>query len=393
MNEVQSRGLPAVFLLVMVASIGPAVVLHGGDMYVSADSTGAAAPYDTTATAASNIVDAVAIAEDGTTIHVAPGTYTMPTEVGPITVTRGVRIVGEGETPESVIVRRTARASNAHKYCALFHLNHPDAFVANLVMQYGSTTQPTGDTTAGSAWIGADGGTISNCVVRGGYASHPYDRTPGILIMGPGLVTHCVITNNACTSGLEPSTWGGSDVAAAVVMKGANSRLENCLIRDNRGATEASSGTGVEKLSAIYARSSASIVNCTIIANQARKCAGVYADDADVTVKNCVFAENIDVGKTTANPNWMGSGTFVACATDDDEPINESCIVGDASAFFVDYAGGNYKPVTGGPLVNRGVNYKGMSPVDLAGNSRLYGVRVDIGCYEGKTMGHFITFR
>ena len=367
------------FALSLVASIGLSTALYGGDMYVKSGNTCASSPYDSWATAAANITDAAAIAADGTTIHVAPGTYTMAAEVGPVAVTNAIRIVGEGKTPEDVIVRRTTRAGNSHKLCALFHLNNKDALVANLVMQYGSAVQPSPDTTAGSAWIGSNGGTISNCVVREGYAGHPYDRTPGILIMGPGLVTHCVITNNACSAGLEPTTWGNSDVAAAVVMKGAGSRLENCLIRDNRGATEASSGTGMEKLSAIYATSSASIVNCTIISNQARKCAGVYANGTGVTVKNCVMAGNIDVGITPNNPNWMGPGNFVACATDDATPINSNCYTGTVAKFFRDY---DYRPKAPGPLVNKCVSYEGMPSIDLGGNKRLIGSKVDIGCYE-----------
>ena len=312
-------------------------------------------------------------------VYVKPGTYTLPYDTAdPIKVTGAIRIIGKGRTPEDVIVQRNNRANHYHPDCSLFHLNHPDAFVANLVMNYGSDNQPSPDTTGGSAFIGANGGTISNCVVRGGYAYHPYGRTAGILIMGPGLVTHCVITNNVCTSGLEPDNWGNSDVASAVVMKGSGSRLENCLILDNRG-----SATGTkDRLSTIYAASSASIINCTVISNLARNCAGIYANGSSVTVKNCVMAGNFDVGNTTTNPNWMGGGTFVACATDDATPINESCRIGTVGSFFKDYAGNDYRPAPKGPLVNAGVNYEGMAPIDLGGNKRLIGSKVDIGCYE-----------
>ena len=379
------------FALAFVVSICVFPALYGGDdMYVDSGSTGASSPYDSWGTAAANIMDAVAIAPDGTTIHVAPGIYTLEDSVEPIAVTNAIRIVGEGKTPEDVIVRRIKRASNAHKYCALFHINNKDAFVANLVMHHGSTTQPTGDTTAGSAWIGSNGGCISNCVVRDGYASHPYDRTAGILIMGPGLVTHCIITNNTCSSGIEPDSWG-TDVAAAVVMKGEGSRLENCLVLNNRG-----SATGTkDRLSTIYAKSSSSIVNCTVISNRARNCAGIYANGTGVTVKNCVMAGNFDVGNTTTNPNWMGTGNFVACATDDATPINSSCYTGTLAKFFRDYDHGDYRPNATGsrPLVNRGVTYEGMAAVDLGGNKRLIGSKIDIGCYEANAVEFCIRLR
>ena len=331
------------------------------------------------------------------TVHVAPGIYTLVHETdNPIVVTNAIRIVGDGTTPENVIVQRTERASansssfRSYHDCSLFHLNHPDALVANLVMNYGSAHQPATDTTAGSAWIGADGGTISNCVVRGGQTTHPYAVTPGILVVGPGLVTHCVITNNVGTSRMETS-WGNTMRGNAVVLKGAGSRLENCLIRDNRSEVEG--GTDSDKTSTVCAQSTASIVNCTIIGNRARNCGGVLADGTGVTVQNCVIAGNVDVGATADNPNWMGSGTFLSCATDDAIAINENCFTGTASSFFKDYANGDYTPMSGGPLVNKGTNYEGMASVDLAGNPRKAGKRIDIGCYEAQSSPLMIIVR
>jgi hypothetical protein len=269
-------------------------------------------------------------------------------------------------------------------------LNHPDALVANLVMNYGSAYQPRTDTTAGSAWIGADGGTISNCVVRGGQAGHPYAVTPGILVVGPGLVTHCVITNNVGTSAMEAS-WANTMLGNAVVLKGAGSRLENCLIRDNRSGVEG--GTGSDKTSTVCAQSAASIANCTIIGNRARNCGGIFANAAGVTVQNCVIAGNVDVGATADNPNWTGSGTFLSCATDDATAINENCFTGTAAEFFKDYANADYTPKTGGPLVNKGVDYEGMAAIDLAGKPRKAGKRIDIGCYESQSTPMLIIVR
>ena len=352
-------------------------------------------PKKTIATAVASL-DSVAQSQV-CTIHVAPGIYTLAIETdNPISVTNAIRIVGDGETPENVIVQRTSRASaNSSTYrsyqdCSIFHLDHPDALVANLVMNYGSAHQPGNNKTAGSAWIGASGGTISNCVVRGGRASHPYAVTPGILVLGPGLVTHCVITNNVGTSAME-SSWAGTMLGNAVVLKGAGSRLENCLVRDNRSESEG--GTGSDKTSTVCAESAATIANCTIIGNRARNCGGVFANATGVTVRNCVIAGNVDVGAATDNPNWKGSGTFHSCATDDATVINENCFTGTAESFFNDYENGDYTPKTGGPLVGKGVNYEGMAGVDLAGNRRLTGSTIDIGCYESASMPLLIIIR
>ena len=318
------------------------------------------------------------------TVRVAPGTYVLARATDdPIAVTNAIRILGGGATPEDVVVRRDERANaNSSAYrsyqdCSIFRLNHPDALVANLAMEHGSAKQPTHGA-AGNAWIGANGGTISNCVVRGGYAYHPWTVSSGILVAGPGLVTHCVITNNVCDAGMEAS-WSASTLASAVAMQGAGSRLENCLIRDNRSADDAA----VDKTSAVCARSTATVANCTIVGNSGRVCGGVFADGSGVTVRNCAIAGNADVGVDADHPNWRGSGSFVACATDDAAPVNERCFAGPLAAFFRNPAAGDWRPKSGGPLVDGGVNYEPMAGVDLTGvQPRRIGSRVDVGCHE-----------
>lgn len=337
------------------------------------------------------------------TVRVAPGTYTLAKETDdPITVTNAIRIVGDGKTPEDVIIQRTSRANansssfRSYQDLSIFHLNHSDALVANLVLNFGSAHQPSNNKTAGSAWIGANGGTISNCVVRGGRASHPYAVTPGILVLGPGLVTHCVITNNVGTSAME-SSWAGTMLGNAVVLKGAGSRLENCLVRDNRSESEG--GTGSDKTSTVCAESTATISNCTIVENRARNCGGVFANGTGVTVRNCVIAGNVDVGASTDNPNWTGTGAFVACATDDAEPINATCIAGSLGAFFPHLAETvplslKYRPASGGPLCDKGADYEPLAAFDLTGvQPRKIGTRVDIGCYEANAARSLLILR
>ena len=69
----------------------------------------------------------------------------------------------------------------------------------------------------------------------------------------------------------------------------------------------------------------------------------------------------------------------------------EGTITGTASSFFKDYANGNYTPA--GPLVGKGANYEGMESVDLAGNPRKVGSKIDIGCYEASSSALMIVVR
>ena len=68
-------------------------------------------------------------------------------------------------------------------------------------------------------------------------------------------------------------------------------------------------------------------------------------------------------------------------------------VTGTASSFFKDYANGDCTPKTGGPLVGKGANYECMASVDLAGNKRLVGSRIDIGCYEASSSALIIIMR
>jgi hypothetical protein len=70
-----------------------------------------------------------------------------------------------------------------------------------------------------------------------------------------------------------------------------------------------------------------------------------------------------------------------------------NAVVGTAESFFKDYANGDYTPASGGPLVGKGANYEGMASVDLAGNKRLVGSRIDIGCYEARSSALVIIVR
>ena len=83
--------------------------------------------------------------------------------------------------------------------------------------------------------------------------------------------------------------------------------------------------------------------------------------------------------------NSRGS-QYVNCAIDAVAGVAEAVtdmvnpVTGTAAEVFKDYANDDYTPA--GPLVNKGANYEGMASVDLAGNPRKIGSKIDIGCYE-----------
>ena len=345
------------------------------DVYVDASSTSPEFPYDTWAKAATAVATGVEAAADGATVHVADGLY----EIGAqILVDKGIRLVGESGRPSGVVVRRTA--NNVRN----IHVNHPDAFVANMTFENGLIGGH-----GGCLYLNGKGGTVSNCVFRGGRTTAHNDYSGGGVLMMAGLLTHCEITD--CTSVHKD---GGNQCR---VLKMNGGRASNCLIRGN-----VLDYTGT----VVYLASGARIENCTIVDNTVKGASKVVQAQSGSTVRNCaIFAKNEEgeyagcTGDDGYNSFWPrryeycatkgmiaeyttangGKGWYsgINCVTNVTE---EEC--------FVNYAGGKFRPKKDGPLWNAGTNVVGVLPsVDFAGNPRIYKEIIDIGCLEGIDAG------
>ena len=112
------------------------------------------------------------------------------------------------------------------------------------------------------------------------------------------------------------------------------------------------------------------------------------------TVQNVVIAGVTNKIDGAACPPTGSVAKFQNGAFDGDATgLPEGTVVGTATEFFKDYANGDYTPKTGGPLVGKGANYEGMASVDLAGNARVRGSAIDIGCYESQNRALVVIVR
>ena len=363
------------FALSLVASIGLSTALYGGDMYVKSGNTGASSPYDSWGTAAANIADAVAIADDGTTIHVAPGLYKIST---PITINKAIHVAGYESDPSRVVVSNTHSGFVWGSSNRCFGLNNADACISGLSLENGYSYG-----SAGNLLISSNGGTVSNCVISGGIAREANQGGSGanISISGPGLVTHCKIFGGMYDQG------GTTKGSCSVYLDNASARLENCLVDGYRD--QISSG---ERRAAGVTVNKGCVVNCTVVncyttAATGGSFSGIRIESTGAAT-NCVSAGNHD-GSGALRAFQSSSGALlVNCAYDGIagslDPLSGMVkpVAGTAESFFRGYANGDYRPMTGGALVNKGVNYEGMAAKDLGGNKRLIGSKVDIGCYE-----------
>ena len=353
---------------------------YSGDIYVSSGNAGASLPYGTWGTAAANIADAVAIADDGTTIHVAPGLYKIST---PIVISKAISVMGDSPDPSRVVVSNTFNVNWDNQNKRVFSINNADALVANLTMQKGQFYY-SGH--GGNFYIGSSGGTVSNCVIEAG-ATAGNAQAAGACLDG-GLVTHSIFRKNKSSSGT--AHWDGK-WKGLLYLKGS-SRAENCLFAENSHTVP---------VVLIGLAGTSSMRNCTIARTRleaTNEYCNVFAvinvESQTATLQNVVVAgvTNAIDGAPCRIIGYTArflSGAYDGAATG----LPAGTVIGTADEFFKDYAGRDYRPKTAGPLVNKGESYEGMAATDLGGNRRFIGSKVDIGCYEGNIAGTYIHLR
>lgn len=191
-------------------------------IYVKAGSQFPKEPYDTLDCAAANVPDAVQFAGDGATVMVMPSESSYKIS-SPIMVSNGVRIVGGGATPADVVVENTSDVSWGNQYKCVFQLNNKDSLLSNLTIKNGKTYYR-----GGNVDIMENGGTVSNCVIIGGYIRETSAGGANVACKSAdGLVTHCEIVNGHITDNAS----GSHDRATGVYMTAG--RLENCLLTNN----------------------------------------------------------------------------------------------------------------------------------------------------------------
>ena len=370
-----------------VSATNSVTVLHTGDLYVDASTANAVAPYSTPVTAAPNIKTALDIAADGSTIHIAPGRYAIST---PLSLTKAVELVGDNADPSRVIVSNTAGVSYYNQNHRCIRLNHADAVVSGITFENG---KDYGD--GGNVLIDANGGMVTNCILSDGFTREGKSSAgANAAIKGPGLVTHCKIF------GGDQNNCSGCDRVSSVYLEHANARIENCLVKGFKGATVSTQPTAgcagivVNQGAAV----NCTVADCTSPYTTASGFAGILLW-ANGVATNCVSVSNVDSNGTIRAFMASQVSRTSHCAfdaIDGETTIPEgmpNAVVGTASSFFKDYANGDYTPAFGGTLYNKGANYEGMASVDLAGNPRKIGSKIDIGCYESQSTALVIIIR
>lgn len=313
----------------------------------------------------------------GRTVCLLPGIHEIKKE---LQVTNAISVVGLTGNPLDITVRNVVDAT-ATISKRVFVLNSPQATVSGLTMENG---QSYGN--GGNAAILSGGGTISNCILKSGMVRKSDGRGAGIYLdSDAALVTHCKFEGGSLGSG----STGTTDGTGAYVVRG---RISNCLFVHN--ATEGVyQGVNVSECSVIRL-CGGQLDNCTIVDNFHTGLVAAVRADAPAKAVNCVMARTRSTDESFAK-SWAGdAASFVNCATDDAEPINANCLTGSVYQMFADYERGNYCPKAGGILQDNGTTGGLEIPSSgLAGERRIRGKAIDLGCYESAPRDFLIRLR
>ncbi len=344
-------------------------------------------PYDTWATAATNIHDAVAMSTDGGLILVSNGIYSITSR---IEIHEGMTLRGINGPTETTIRRRGGSNSG------ILFVTSPGAIIEGFTIRDANLDPVVHLNT---------GGSISNCVIRDNITPYQDIEGAGLRITGAATARNCIIINNHNQSTTTTGASGGG-----VHMTGTGGLVESCIITNNLVGT----GTGAGYGGGVYMSGNNTLRNSLIAFNRHNVyAAGVYSSGG--TVESCTIVSNVNTratrstgatstvggilaaGATVRNSiihgnlwqdelfNHDGTGTpsFQHCLT---EPVAGLAgfgnIAGDPR--FKDPSAGDFMILPDSDAFNAGTNQLWMAgAVDLGGNPRIRHKFVDIGAYEG----------
>ncbi len=372
------------------------IIVYGDIVWVNPSAT-PVKPYNTRETGVKTIDEALNVhASKGSgTICIAPARYTTSWQYG---INKPYIVRGMGETPEEVVISNTATAKSGDTYRRVFEITSADARIENLTMEGGQVYNNRGGNLRMTA------GVVSNCVIRGGLATTTSSGSGSggaVEIAGTAFLTHCVVTNNTLVGAASSDLYrGGAGVYFCQSSK--NIKMSNCLVAFNtyKPGTDSSTGEAVVKTGSAGLQFGGSnegtvIENCSVVSNVvegavANDSAGAYCTSWSVTFRNCVFAGNYETAKQKMTSVKFGDHVSASRCVTDDVVINSNCYLGGRESMFKNFEGGDFTPKPGNALANKGATPSYVATVDLAGNPRVFGKAIDVGCYEVQRNSGFI---
>ncbi|MCX7004000.1 MAG: PKD domain-containing protein, partial [bacterium] len=339
------------------------VVLASNVMFAALDG-GNQWPYNSWASAAKNIQDAIDTSQSGYTVLLSNGIYRL---TSPVSIAKAVTVRS--------VQGRAATVLDGQGTVVCVQLGNG----AGLTISNGYGVS------VGGIWLVS--GTARNCLITG---NKSYDTGAGVLFSGSGRVEDCLIVGNGGGGryNSDPTDGGG------VAFDGGGT-LERCVVMDNQGY----------QFGGIYISGSGAVIrNCLVARNQGLSwMGGVGGWGISATLENNTIVENTAVAGHAAGVN-IGGGTLrnniiyyntVAGAVSNIGsgmgPFTYTCtwpgyagtgnLTNDPR--MVNRAARNYQLSGRSDCINAGANQSWMNTTkDLGGTNRIMNGVVDMGAYE-----------
>jgi hypothetical protein len=343
---------------------------------------------------------ALALASDGTCVHLAAGTYSTATgESFPVTVQqlRGVEI--RGEDAASTILD----AAGADTVVLVLNDTH-HAVIRNLTLKNGAvTTDPRNgigfSDTGGGLRVNASGRAfVYDCLIESNTCTFTYDGTAvggGVHATSSDLsLMNCILRNNGA---LHPSTRSGAYAYGGGIWSDGELEINNCAIHDNRALSSSASSPRSQGGALYFAGTRLKSKNGLLANNNTRdQSDGLHLASGATDLLNVTVADNNGEGirrtggalTMTNSIAWNNGDEIVGAATVGYSLIGDGAVYAGegnkaGNPLFVNAGGGNYRLQELSPAAGAGIVQAWMADAtDLGGNPRRSRGQVDMGCYQ-----------
>lgn len=371
---------------------------------------------------------AIDAAESGTTVYVEAGTY-----YGNFTMKEGVNVSGGWN---STFTEQTDYATILDAQASGRVVYQPAAFSvltvwSNLTIQNGKFTAAQADKAGAGVYLcdkgqvkhcliqnnlfdattgeASGGGVYENgyttsvlvddCIIRGNTASHAggvricgviqnsliennstsLNACGGVQIHYGGAMYNCIVRNNT-----------GKDTGGVRITGTKACTMANCLIVGNH-ATNTVGGLQLANNVAHLVYNNVIVGNTQESSSEAARC-GVHLNVAAAAkfVNNIVWGNTVNGAAQTdqlqinGNYNQYAAANFLNNAVVRPSTYGTSTILldKDTDPGFTDAANGDYTLLENSSLVDAGLDNSVVGTLDLAGNARVSGSAIDMGCFE-----------
>jgi PKD repeat protein len=378
------------------------VLVVSPDIYVSTNGA-SLLPYATWADAATNVLDAVAVALPGCTIWITNGSYRLTNQLSLFSGFSVRSVNGPNVT--------TLWRDGAFGSFPIFDIRDAGATVSGLTLTNGYVSP-----VPGGAAVSMSAGAVSNCVITKCQAGF----MEAAAYLSGGLISDCIVSNNGGGAGGLYMTGGAIQDCAIVVNRGTGGNNARCgglymtagiarRCRIGRNTSEGLNGVagvyvsgGRIENSLIYSNSATpcggisltggALVNCTIAGNSTPAGQGSGINRTGGVITNSIIYGNGTNGNAL-NDNYYGtvSAVWYSCAPELTAGVQGN-VTGNPN--FRNVNATDFHLRSGSPCVDKGITLAGMATqTDLDGAPRLVGGKMDIGAYEVTFLGSVIMIR